>query len=132
MKKIHSLAMMMGIAITGAVSFTACSSSSDEVVENKDVVYDENGKATVKSEFVFSIPRNVVGTTRMSGADTQSDGTVAQFRGMDNIRLIPFGEDPNSSSTKLSDIMRLSSIDVLGKPGRKLQGLFRPVCSYRN
>jgi len=118
MKKIHSLAMMMGIAITGAVSFTACSSSSDEVVENKNVVYDENGKATVKSEFVFSIPRNVVGTTRMSGADTQSDGTVAQFRGMDNIRLIPFGEDPNSSSTKLSDIMRLSSIDVLGKPGQ--------------
>ena len=118
MKKFHSIAMMMGIAITGAVSLTACSSSSDAIEGNEAVVYDENGQAAVKSEFVFSVPRTVVGTTRMTSDDTQSNGTVAQFRGMDNIRLIPFGEDPNNSSTKLSDIMRLSSIDVLGKPGQ--------------
>lgn len=118
MKKIQSLAMMMGFAITGALSLTACSSSSDAIEENKAVVYDENGQATVKSEFVFSVPRKVVGTTRMKSEDTQSEGTVAQFRGMDNIRLIPFGEDPDNLSTKLSDIMRLSSIDVLGKPGQ--------------
>lgn len=117
MKKFHSLAMMMGIAITGAVGFTACSSSSDAVEEPKPVVYDDNGQPAVKSEFVFSIPRTVVGT-RMASDDTQSNGTVAQFRGMDNIRLIPFGEDPGNSSTKLSDIMRLSSIDNLGMPGQ--------------
>ena len=42
MKKFHSIAMMMGIAITGAVSLTACSSSSDAIEGNEAVVYDEN------------------------------------------------------------------------------------------
>ena len=85
MKKIQSIALMMAIALTGTVGITACS-SSEEIDEN--VVYDSNGNAGVKSEFVISIPRSVVRATRMSGDVTQNTGSVDQFRGIDNIRLI--------------------------------------------
>lgn len=114
MRKICTLACLAAIALTGTV-FTAC--SSDNLEENSpNLVFDENGTAGVKPEFVISIPRSVVGT-RMTNAVTQNQGTVAQFRGLDNIRLISFSEEPGTSSTKLSDILRLSAIDVLNSVG---------------
>ena len=116
MKKIQSIALMMAIALTGTVGITSC--SSEKIDEN--VVYDSNGNAGVKSEFVISIPRSVVRTTRMSGDVTQSASTVNQFRGIDNIRLIPFGETPTGFSTKNTDIIELGHIgskEELGKPG---------------
>lgn len=108
MKKIRSIALMMGIALTGTVGFTACSSSNVEEV-NPNVVINENGQASVRPEFVISIPRTVVGT-RMNSSLTQADGTVANFQGLDNIHLIPFSEVPGASSTKNGDIIRLSNI----------------------
>lgn len=117
MKKIKTIASMMAIAITGTGTFTACS-SSDDVATEQQVVYDDNGKAGVKSEFVVSIPRTVVGTTRQSNEVTQNEGNVDQFRGIDNIRLIPFSEEPGRTSAKLSDILRLSAINALSSPGQ--------------
>jgi len=116
MKKLQTFASMMVIAITGTTGFTSCSSSDDAVNEN--LVYDENGKAGVNSEFVISVPRTVVGT-RMSDDVTQKDGTVAEFRGIDNIRLIPFSAKPTQASTKLADILSLGQIakNGLGNAG---------------
>jgi len=116
MKKIQSIALMMAIALTGTVGFTACS-SEEKIDEN--VVYDSNGTAGVKSEFVISIPRSVVRTTRMSDDITQSKGDVKKFRGIDNISLIPFSDTPTGTSEKNADVIKLSSIssNTLGKPG---------------
>ncbi len=116
MKKIQSIALMMAIALTGTVGFTACS-SEEKIDEN--VVFDSNGNAGVKSEFVISIPRSVVRTTRMSDEVSQSAGTVAQFRGIDNISLISFSETPTGTSEKNTDIIKLEYIksNALGKPG---------------
>ena len=102
------------IALAGVIGLASCS-SKDEVPAN--VVYDNNGTAGVKPEFVISIPRTVVNGTRMSNEVTQSEGMVAQFRGMDNIRLISFAGTPTASSTKLSDILGLSAITNLSAPG---------------
>lgn len=114
MKKIQSKALMMAIALIGTVGITACS-SSEEIDEN--VVYDSSGNAGVKSEFVISIPRSVVRTTRMSDDITQSASTVEQFRGIDNIRLIAFSETPTTSTEKNSDILKLEAINALISPG---------------
>lgn len=117
MKKIQSIALMMAIALTGTVGFTAC--SSEDIID-ENVVYDSNGNAGVKSEFVISIPRSVVRTTRMSGAITQNAGTEGQFRGIDNISLIPFSvTPPTGSSEKNTDIIKLGYIasNGLGKAG---------------
>ncbi|MCR4921752.1 MAG: hypothetical protein K5945_08635 [Bacteroidaceae bacterium] len=108
MKKIL-FACSAAIALTGIVALSSCS-SKDEVPSN--VVVDQNGTKGVKPEFVISIPRTVI-ATRMTGDVTQKDGTVAQFRGLDNIRLISFAGTPTTSSVKLSDILRLSSISTL-------------------
>lgn len=113
MKKLQSIASMVAIAVTGLTGFSSCSSGDDGL----DIVYDDNGQAGVKSEFVISIPRTVVGSTRMGNDVTQNEGSVSQFRGIDNIRLIPFGDEPTGSSAKLSDIMRLSYVSALNKPG---------------
>ena len=117
MKKIQSIAMMMFIALTGTAGLTAC--SSENVEDNSNVVYDENGKAGVKPEFVISIPRKVVGPTATRQGDdiTQNAGSVSQFRGLDNIRLVPFAAEPTPTSSKLADIMRLSPITTLSSPG---------------
>lgn len=114
MKKIQSSALMIAIAFVGTTAFTACSSS--DVGENNQVVIDDNGNVGVKSEFVLSIPRTVVGT-RMSDAVTQSSGKVADFRGIDNIRLIPFDKEPTKSTEKISDILNLSAVNALNSPG---------------
>ena len=116
MKKVQSL-VISSLALVSLMGMTACSSSDD--LENKgNVIYDDQGNAGVKSEFVISIPRSVVGT-RMSSEVTQSLGTAAQFRGLDNIRLIPFADVPTGSSSKLSNILGLSSISMTGlnEPG---------------
>jgi len=116
MKKIYPFVHQTAVAVVGAFFLASCASSDD--VDNGNVVYNEEGKAGVKPEFVISIPQTVVGgTTRMSNDVTQNLGTVAQFRGLDHIRLIPFNAAPTGTSTKLADIMRLSNIQALSSPG---------------
>ena len=117
MKKTKSFFMWSIVGLMGTTMFTACSSGNDVEDSPSNVVYDQNGKEGVKPEFVISLPRNVVGSTRQENDITQSSGTSEQFRGIDNIHLIPFSAEPTSSSTKLADIIRLSSINALEKPG---------------
>ena len=117
MKTTKSFAMWSIVGLLGATMFTACSSGNDVEETPSNIVYDQNGHEGVKPEFVISLPRNVVGMTRQENDITQNQGLSSQFRGIDNIRLIPFAAEPTSSSTKLADIIRLSSIDALEKPG---------------
>lgn len=118
MQKTVKFAWLAAIALTGTVSFIGCT-SSDELPSN--VVVDKNGTKGVMPEFVISLPRTVVNGTRMSNEVTQNQGSVTQFRGLDNIRLFSFAGEPTATSTKLSDILRLSAIPAgqnsLGKPG---------------
>ena len=116
MKRNRFLVMMSIVGLSLSAMFTACSSGRD-AEEATNVVYNEEGKAGVRPEFVISLPRNVVGGTRMEGDIVQNLGTSDQFRGIDNIHLIPFSGVPVSGSTKLADIIRLSSINALEKPG---------------
>lgn len=118
MQKTVKFAWLAAIALTGTVSFIGCT-SSDELPSN--VVVDKNGIKGVMPEFVISLPRTVVNGTRMTNEVTQNQGSVTQFRGLDNIRLFSFAGEPTATSTKLSDILRLSAIPAgessLGKPG---------------
>lgn len=116
MKKYFSYALVGAIALTGAVGFSSCSSSSDEVVGNNPSYNSE--QSSVKTQFTISFQNNVAGT-RQSEDIVQNAQTIASFRGMDNIVLLPFGAtvdagiDPiSSSSTKLGERINLTSIIV--------------------
>jgi len=100
--------------LAGSAGFTSCTSDKDEL--NPNVVV-ENGTVGVRPEFVISIPRSVV-STRMSADVTQSSGKYSQFRGLDKIRLVPFTTEPTSGTTKSADVIWLSSIGSLQKPGQ--------------
>ena len=116
MKKYFSYALVGAIALSGAVGFSSCSSSSDEVVGNNPSYNSELN--SVKTQFTISFPSNVAGT-RQSADIVQNAQTIDKFRGMDNIVLLPFGatgaaeEDPIiSTSTKLGERINLTSIIV--------------------
>lgn len=118
MKKYFSYALVGAIALTGAVGFSSCSSSSDEVVGNNPSYNSE--QSSVKTQFTISFPSNVArANTRQSGSTVQSAENIGSFRGMDNIVLLPFGATGNAgiepistSSTKLSNAIELTNIIV--------------------
>ena len=85
MKKNFKYALMGAIAFAGAVGFSACS-SSDEIVDNPNYNPETNA---VKTQFAISLGDNIV-KTRMSSANTQAAGTKDEFRGIQDILLIPF------------------------------------------
>lgn len=87
MKKNFVYAMMSAIALSGAVSFSACS-SSDELVDNPN--YDSE-KNAVKTQFTISLPNSVAKVTRQSAAVVQDAQDITSFRGFDNMVLIPYG-----------------------------------------
>ena len=81
MKKNYVFALMSAIALTSAVSFTACS-SDDAVVDNPN--YDAT-TGEVKTSFTLSI--GSVAGTRMTADAVQEDQL---FNGMTDIYLFPF------------------------------------------
>lgn len=83
MTKLKNFAYMGAIALMGTVGFTACS-SDDELAAGPDPIVSGE---TVKTQFAINIPHAT--GTRMSGTTTQA-GTGATFRGMTDIRLVPF------------------------------------------
>lgn len=112
MKKNFVYAMMSAIALSGAVSFSACS-SSEEIVDNPDYNPEKNA---VKTQFTISFPNNVV-KTRQSASTVQAAQTIASFRGMEHIVLYPFvaegavNTDPIASTAqKLGDAIALTSM----------------------
>lgn len=92
MNKLNRFALMSAIALTGAAGFTAC--SSEDELANTNPTFDGE---SVKTQFAINIPH--AQGTRMSAGVTQ-DG-VNTFRGMTNIRLVPFDlqTTPTSAST---------------------------------
>lgn len=83
--KNKNLAYRAAVLLVGVITFSAC--SSDEEVVNVNPSYD--GKS-VKTQFAINVPRAAQVKTRMTGGNTQADGTG--FLGMQDIRLIPFSE----------------------------------------
>ena len=99
------------IALTGAVSFSACS-SGDEIVNNPNFNPADN---TVKTEFAISLPNNVVGATRQTGSIVQLSEDLGGFRGMDDIKLLPFNiSSVSGSSVKYGSIISLDKIETGG------------------
>lgn len=96
MKKNFLFAIMSAIALTGAVSFSACS-SSDDMIDNPDYNPETN---TVKTEFTISLPNYFGSTTRQLATIAQAQ-TTPVFRGMQNLYLIPYGAAVTDESTPL-------------------------------
>lgn len=86
---------MSAIVLTGAVGFTACSSSEDatEPTTNVNPTYDGS---SVRTDFAFNVSKASNGATRMTAKNTQNDNS---FRGMSNMYLFPFSEEPAANKT---------------------------------
>ena len=115
MKKQSIYALMSAIALSGAIGFSSCSSSNDEVINNPDY----NPKAnTVKTQFAISLPESV-SKTRQTASTVQESST---FRGMDNITLIPFsltsGDVLNTSAAN-SALIDLPTFNAFYKDNSK-------------
>lgn len=120
MKKMFKFAFLSAIAFTGAVSFTACS-SSDDMVESNNPNYDPDTQ-TVYAQFVFNVASGSTATTRQSEAATQASSslTAEQFRGIDNSHVMCFinGNDGNyltsaATATKSFDMARVANAGTL-------------------
>ena len=103
MKKFLSYAFVGAIALAGA-TVVSCSSDDSEGPVNPTF----NGE-TVKTDFTISLPNNVV-NTRMTDAITQQGQSLEAFRGMDNIKLIPFSSAIEGTSAKAGSIISLAEI----------------------
>lgn len=99
MKKLFNFALFGAMALTGAVGFSACS-SSDDVVNNPDFDPETN---TVKTQFAISIPTsNSQAATRMDADGAPNDGV---FKGIKEIHLYPMTvATPTDGSSILAPI----------------------------
>ena len=113
MKKNYVYALMSAVALAGAVSLSACSTSDDVV----DVNPTFDGEA-VKTQFTISFPQNVAKTRQTAGTVQQTED-IEDFRGMEEIVLYPFaataaaGATPDPitiASTKLGNRITLSKL----------------------
>lgn len=94
MKTMKNLALMGAIALTGAVGFTACSSSND-VAEDINPNYNPETNS-VKTTISLSINPNNGSTTRQASATVQKDGS---FRGIGSILCLPSTGDITTSTS---------------------------------
>ena len=97
MKKIKFFALMSAIALTGAVGFTACSSSEDATEPTTDVNPTYDG-TSVRTDFAFNISKASNGATRMT-ADNVQEGSPVTFLGMKDMYLLPFSAVPAAGSS---------------------------------
>lgn len=101
MRIFNKYAYMGAIALVGAVGFTACS-SDDDLAAPQNPTFDGE---SVKTQFAISIPGASKNGTRLSEYVTQGQGASSTFRGMTNIRLVPFKSTASfSSDTPLTDV----------------------------
>lgn len=110
MMKLNKFAFMSAIAL-GAVGFTACSSDDDITSGQPNPTFD--GEA-VKTQFAINIPNAGRAGSRLTEGIVQGAGTIEQFRGISNIRLVPFKNvtgDPSpsvSGSTSIAGVTPIS------------------------
>lgn len=123
MKKNFIYALMSAIALTGAVSFSACS-SSDEIVDNPNYDPETN---SVKTEFAINInhPEN---RTRMSTDNTQQGGS---FLGMSKMYLFSLTGTPADGTDFITngkfDLGTLSTSDISSTASSKIYTMYIPV-----
>lgn len=120
MIKFNNLAYMSAIALIGAVGFTAC--SSDDDLSNPNPTFDGE---TVKTQFAISIPSANPGTRL--GEDIVQGQETLDFRGMQNIRLIPFIADGNPLSIDGTDNIAqdLIPLGTISDDGLQTNGSYR-------
>ena len=106
-----NLALMGAIALTGAVGFTACSSSND-VAEDINPNYNPETNA-VKTEFVINVTQPGE-RTRMATANAGA-GT---FQGLNNMYLLCFPAAPGTTTT----IAAGHELSLAGYPSASLNG----------
>lgn len=114
MRKFNMYALMGAIALTGTAGFTACS-QDDALTDATPSISGE----TVKTQFTISVPNAGTAGTRLTDDIVQSDGQASSFRGISNIRLVPFKNlDPISvsTSTSLSGVTPIT-LDAIGTSG---------------
>lgn len=90
-----------------ALLLTACSSTDD---------FDEADKTEqmVVAHLNFSLPSRIVGkkkaqSTRMGGEVVQADGENGDFRGLDDIHMLCFKEEPTASSNKVGSVIEMNT-----------------------
>ena len=88
--------LMGSVALSGIVAFSACSSENDMGAEVNPTF---DGK-TVKTQFALNVPYGNTGT-RMSADATQQN---RNFRGISNMTLLPFTEEPAAGKISTSFI----------------------------
>lgn len=90
MKKNAIYALMSAIALTGALSFSSCSSTENDVAEVNPGYNPDTGEVPVN--FIFNVSTNSAGRTRMSAASVQEDegNVIAPFRGIQNAKIYSF------------------------------------------
>ena len=115
---LFSKSVLMGAAlVAGTAMFTAC--SSDEVVqENVNPTY--NGES-VKTQFAINIPA-AGKNTRLTENIVQGQNPV-QFRGMTNIRLVPFTDATISETTTTS--IKPIALGAIGSTELQTKGSYK-------
>ena len=111
-----NLALMSAIALTGAVGFTACSSSND-VAEDTNPNYNPETNA-VKTEFVINVTQPGE-RTRMA---TAAAGAGA-FQGLNDMYLLCFSAAPTTTTS----IATGQELSLAGYPSAALNGTTNPV-----
>lgn len=104
MRFFNKYAYMGAIALVGAVGFTACS-SEDDLTAQQNPTFDGE---SVKTQFAISIPYAGKGTRLAE--DIVQGQTPPTFRGMSNIKLIPFSAEPATGTLFTSDAIVLDDI----------------------
>lgn len=111
MKKNFKYAILSAIALVGAVSFSACQSSDD--LGDVNPTYDGE---SVKTQFTISLPWDKTAATRQSSDVVQQAQTIAKFRGMQNIVLIPFFS-ATARDTRLGENINLAANTIVRPDG---------------
>lgn len=93
MNRMNNFLLMGSVALSGIVAFSACSSENDMGAEVNPTF---DGK-TVKTQFALNVPYGNTGT-RMSANATQQN----YFRGISNMKLLSFAEEPAAGKTSTS------------------------------
>lgn len=122
------LALMSAIALTGAVGFTACSSSNDATEPTTDVNPTFDG-TSVRTDFAFNITKASQGTTRMTAENVQETSGFS-FRGMSDMFLLSFHGIPGTSSEATANYPLgnlISGTDITSTKSSKVYSLSIPV-----
>lgn len=96
MNRMNNFLLMGSVALSGIVAFSACSSENDMGAEVNPTF---DGK-TVKTQFALNVPYGNTGT-RMSANAAQQN---RNFRGISNMTLLPFTEEPATGKISTSFI----------------------------